>query len=167
IAGVNEGLARLAGELCEGFHVHPFHSPRYLKEAILPAVEKGLEKGGRKRDEISVSVTAFAATSSEEEQFARSQLAFYASTPSYRAVMDLYGWGEVAGRLSAHAARGEWAEMPGVISDEMLREFCLVTKEADLPDALRERYAGIADRLTLYTPFVPGERAKFWRKLVG
>jgi probable F420-dependent oxidoreductase len=48
IAGVNTSLAKLAGELCEGFHVHPFHSVRYLREVILPAIEEGAEKEGRK-----------------------------------------------------------------------------------------------------------------------
>lgn len=166
IAGVNEGLAKLAGELCEGFHVHPFHSPRYLKEVILPAIQKGLAKAGRTRRDISISVTAFVASSSAEQAFARSQLAFYASTPSYRPVMALYGWAEVAERLSAHAARGEWVEMPALISDEMLREFCLVADAADLPPASKARYAGLADRLTLYSPFVPGERDGFWKRVV-
>lgn len=165
IAGVNTGLARLAGELCDGFHAHPFHSLRYLEEVILPAIEEGANKEGKKMKDVVVSVTAFAATSPEEMNFARSQIAFYASTPSYRAVMELHGWGEVAGRLSGHASRGEWAEMPMLITDEMLKEFCLVVDEANLAPALKERYAGIADRLTLYTPFVPEERGEFWRKL--
>src|SRR5512141_349774 len=56
IAGVNEGLAKLAGELCDGFHAHPFHSPRYLREVILPAIEKGLHKAGRSREDIALSV---------------------------------------------------------------------------------------------------------------
>ncbi|HEX8990679.1 MAG TPA: TIGR03617 family F420-dependent LLM class oxidoreductase [Anaerolineales bacterium] len=167
IAGVNEGLATLAGELCQGFHVHPFHSPRYLREVILPAIQAGLHQKGRERKEISVSVTAFVATSPEEETFARSQLAFYASTPSYRAVMALYGWDGVAQQLSAHAARGEWADMPALITDEMLHEFCLVTEEEHLAAGLRERYAGIADRLGLYSPFMPAERVERWRQLVS
>ncbi len=167
IAGVNEGLAKLAGEMCEGFHVHPFHSVRYLREIILPAIEKGLGKDGRKREDLSVSVTAFVATSAEGQSFARSQIAFYASTPSYRAVMALHGWADVAERLSAHAAKGEWAEMPVLISDEMLREFCVATEEERLPAALKERYAGVVDRLTIYTPFVPGQRDEFWKRLVG
>ncbi len=166
IAGVNEGLAKLAGEMCDGFHAHPFHSLRYLREIILPSIEKGLGKGSRKREDISVSVTAFVATTAEEQDFARSQVAFYASTPSYRAVMALHGWAEVAERLSAHAAKGEWAAMPGLISDEMLMQFCVVTDEERLPAALKERYDGIADRLTIYTPFVPGQRDEFWKRLV-
>ena len=165
IAGVNTGLAKLAGELCEGFHVHPFHSVRYLREVILPAIEEGAKKERRKREDVAVSVTAFVATTPEEMNFARAQIAFYASTPSYRAVMALHGWSEVAEKLSAHAARGEWAEMPMLITDEMLSEFCLVTEETRLADELKKRYDGIADRLTLYVPFVAGERDAWWRKL--
>lgn len=167
IAGVNTGLARLAGEICEGFHAHPFHSVRYLNEVILPAIEEGAAKESRKRKDVSVSVTAFIATSPEEMNFARAQIAFYASTPSYRPVMDLHGWSGVAEKLSAHAAKGEWAEMPMLITDEMLGEFCLVTEENKLADELKKRYEGIADRLALYTPFVPGEKDEWWRGLAG
>ena len=165
IAGVNTGLAKLAGELCEGFHAHPFNSPRYLKEVILPAIDEGAKKNNRKRDDIAVSVTAFIATTPEEMNFARAQVSFYASTPSYRPVMDLHGWSGIAETLSAHAAKGEWAEMPMLITDEMLSEFCLVTEEDKLAGELKKRYEGIADRLTLYTPFVPGEKDEWWRSL--
>ncbi len=167
IAGVNTGLARLAGELCDGFVVHPFHSPRYLKDVILPAVEAGLHKSGRKRQDISLSVTAFVATSPEEEASARSGLAFYASTPSYRPVMALHGWEGIAEKLSAHAARGEWDPMPSLLTDEMLRTFCLVVAESDLAPALKERYSGLADRVTLYSAFNPGEKDAFWRRLAA
>ena len=185
IAGVNTGLAKLAGEICDGFHVHPFHSTRYLKEVILPAIEEGANKERRKTlaphahlprtqvpgsaggKDISVSVTAFVATTSEEMNFARAQVSFYASTPSYRPVMDLHGWSGIAEKLSAHASKGEWAEMPLLITDEMLSEFCLVTEDGNLASELKKRYDAIADRLTLYTPFVPGEKDEWWRELVG
>jgi probable F420-dependent oxidoreductase len=165
IAGVNTGLARLAGEVCGGFHVHPFHSPRFLQEIILPAIEQGAQKAGRTRKDVTISVTAFVASSPEEREFARAQIAFYASTPSYRPVFALHGWKDVAEQLSTHAARGDWAEMPSLVSDEMLGEFCLIAEPGDLPAALKARYAGLADRLTLYSPFVPGERDEFWQKL--
>jgi probable F420-dependent oxidoreductase len=165
IAGVNTGLARLAGETCDGFHVHPFHTPRYLREVILPAIEEGAKKEGRTRKDVAVSVTAFVAATPEDANFARAQIAFYASTPSYRAVMDLHGWGATAEQLSVHAAKGEWTEMPMLIDDEMLNEFCLVTEEANLPAALKTRYGGIADRLALYTPFIPGEKDAQWGRL--
>jgi len=167
IAGVNTGLARLAGELCDGFHVHPLNSPKYLSEVILPAIEEGAAKAERKRADVSVSATAFVATTPEEENFARAQISFYASTPSYRPVFALHGWEDVAEKLSAHAARGEWGEMFGLVTDEILDTFCLVTDAESLPAKLQERYEGLADRLTLYTPFTPGEKDEFWKRLVG
>lgn len=167
IAGVNTGLARLAGELCEGFHAHPFHSIRYLKEVMLPAIEEGATKAGRKRKDVSISITAFVASTPEEMNFARAQVSFYASTPSYRAVMALHGWSDVAEKLSMHAAKGEWMEMPMLISDEMLNEFAVVTAEDKLANELKKRYDGIADRLTLYTPFVPGEKDEWWQGLTS
>ncbi|MBV6391094.1 MAG: hypothetical protein KPEEDBHJ_00298 [Anaerolineales bacterium] len=165
IAGVNTGLARLAGELCEGFHAHPFNSPRYMNEVILPAIEEGLQKSGRKRGDIAVSMTPFIATTPEEEGFARMQISFYASTPSYKAVMDLHGWGATAEKLSGFASKGEWAEMPMLITDEMLNEFCLTTTQENLATDLKKRFGGIADRITLYTPFLPGEKDEWWRNL--
>ena len=164
IAGVNQGLAELAGELCEGFHVHPFHSAKYLQDVILPAIGEGAKKTGRGMKDIAVSVTGFVATTLEERETARAQIAFYASTPSYRSVMDIHGWGETAEKLSVRAAHGNWEEMPRLIADEMLEEFCLITDEASLVPALKEKYTGIADRLSIYTPFLPGERDGLWKK---
>jgi probable F420-dependent oxidoreductase len=165
IAGVNKGLAHLAGELCDGFHVHPFHSIRYLQEVILPAVEQGALKAGRRRQDIAMTVTSFVAASPEEANFARMQISFYASTPSYRTVMELHGWGGVAEKLSAHASKGEWGEMAVLLTDEMLEQFCLMTTPETMAEDLKKRYEGIADRLLLYTPFVPGEKDEFWKKL--
>jgi len=167
IAGVNSGLARLAGETCQGFHAHPLNSVRYLGEVILPAIEQGIFKSGRSRADVKVSVTAFVATTPEEETFARAQISFYASTPSYKPVMALHGWGEVAEQLSGLAAKAQWGEMFGLVTDEMLHTFCLVTDQASLPVELQKRYDGIADRLSLYIPFVPGERDDLWKQLTG
>ena len=167
LAGVNPGLARLAGECADGFHAHPFHSPRYLREIVLPAIEQGAVTAGRQRTAITVSTTAFVVSRPEEEYFVRAQIAFYASTPSYRAVMALHGWTEVAENLSALAGRGAWGEMAGLISDEMLHTFALVVPASELPSALVDRYAGLADRLALYIPFMPGERDDFWQALLN
>lgn len=167
IAGVNTGLARLAGEKTEGFLAHPFHSPRYLQEVILPAIQQGLEQAGRLRQDFKVSTTAFVITAAEEEMFVRSQIAFYASTPSYRAVMELHGWQETAEKLSSLAAHGQWSEMPALITDEMLAEFAVQASPSDLPAVLARRYAGLVDRLSLYIPFVPGERDAFWKGMVN
>jgi probable F420-dependent oxidoreductase len=167
IAGVNSGMARLAGEVADGFLVHPFHSPQYLAEVILPAIEAGAINTGRKRQEISISVAAFIISDPEEREFARQQIAFYASTPSYRPVMALHGWKEQAENLSTLAARGKWAEMPEIITDDMLAVFTTSASSNALAATLKERYHDIADRLNLYKPFIPGERDPFWQGLIN
>ena len=86
IAGVNTGLARLAGETANGFHVHPLNSQRYLQEVLIPAIRDGREKLDRVRDDVTLSVTAFVVTSPAERAITRQQISFYASTPSYRRV---------------------------------------------------------------------------------
>ena len=167
IAGVNTGLARLAGETAQGFHAHPFHTPRDLREVIHPAIEQGAASAGRPKSAIKISTSAFVVTTPEEDYFVRAQIAFYASTPSYRPVMALHGWEEVAVQLSSLAARGQWTDMAGLITDAILQECAVVSAPADLPEALSERYSGLLDRLGLYIPFVPGERDEFWRNLIS
>ena len=167
IAGVNTGLARLAGEVCDGFHAHPFNTPRYLREVLLPAIKEGTVKTDRSLDDVTISLTVFVATTPEEANMARMQIAFYASTPSYRRVMELYGWGDTAAKLRNHAARKEWTEMPMLISDEMLEEFVTYADSpSGLPAELKKRYEGAVDRITLYTPFIPKEKDEFWREMV-
>lgn len=166
IAGVNTGLARLAGEIAQGFHAHPFHTPRYLREVILPAIEQGAAKTGRTRADIKVSTSVFVVTSPEEEAFVRVQIAFYASTPSYRPVMELHGWQDIAGQLSGLAAHGQWADMAGLINDDILSEFAVIAPSGELPAAIMKRYQGLVDRLGLYIPFMPGERDDFWKNLL-
>lgn len=168
IAGVGSGLAKLAGELCDGFLVHPFHTPRYLSEILLPAIAQGQEKAGRVSATVTISATVFAASNRKEREFCRQQVSFYASTPSYHAVMDLHGWSETAAQLSALAARGQWNEMPALITEEMMAEFVTeAASPAALAEALQKRYTGLAGRLALYIPFVPGQKDDFWRELAG
>jgi probable F420-dependent oxidoreductase len=167
IAGVNTGLCSLAGEIADGFHVHPYHSARYLREVIRPAIAAGAAREGRDPREVSLSITAMAATDQTERDFIRSQIAFYGSTPSYRPVMEIHGWGEAADRLRALSRRGRWDEMPSLISDEMLETYAVAAGPTELAGALKARYGGLADHLTLYFPYVPGERDEFWRRLLG
>jgi probable F420-dependent oxidoreductase len=165
LAGVNTALCRLAGEIADGIHAHPYHSERYLREVVEPAVAEGAARAGRSRGDIRLSVTAFAVTSPEEVDLVRTQIAFYASTPSYRPVMAFHGWGETADRLRELARTAGWADMPSLISDEMLQTFAVTASSDGLGAALRARYSGLADRLTLYLPFSPGDRDEFWSRL--
>ncbi|MCC7129241.1 MAG: LLM class F420-dependent oxidoreductase [Anaerolineae bacterium UTCFX2] len=165
IAGVNLGLARLAGEIADGFVMHPFHSLRYLREVLAPAIENGLAATGRSRAEVAISATVFTVTSPDEDLLVRSQIGFYASTPSYQPVMALHGWQDAAEQLSALARRGDWSAMPAQISDEMLETFAVVGSADEIGARLKERYSGQVDRLSLYLPFVPNQRDAFWSRL--
>jgi probable F420-dependent oxidoreductase len=167
IAGVNIGMASLAGEVADGFQVHPLHTRRYLEEIILPAIENGVHKSGRKRQDITISIQTFVVTNPEERALTKAQISFYASTPSYRSVMALHGWESQAEHLSRLASRGLWQEMPEMIDDTMLETFAVVAPPSELAAALHERYDHLADRLNLYLPFYPGERDNFWRSLVA
>jgi probable F420-dependent oxidoreductase len=167
IAGVNEKLCQLAGELCQGFHVHPFHTAKYIRQVTLPSIENGLKRANRSRSELALSSAVFSATNQAERESARAQISFYASTPTYRPVLESHGWGATGERLSQMAARGRWAEMPHEITDEMLDEVAVVAEGVDdLAARLKERYAGLLDRVTLYTPFEPGRDRARWTKFL-
>ncbi|MFZ1793657.1 MAG: TIGR03617 family F420-dependent LLM class oxidoreductase [Anaerolineae bacterium] len=161
IAGVNERLCQLAGELCEGFHVHPFHTPKYLAEFILPNIEEGLRKNGRTRKDIALASGVFVIGGVTPEQRAinredvRRQISFYASTPSYAPVFELHGWGGQAEQLSQLAARGKWAEMPAVITDDILYTFAEEGDWAELAGKVAKRYDGLLDRVMYYLQAPP------------
>jgi probable F420-dependent oxidoreductase len=169
IAGVNRELCRLAGETCQGFHVHPLHTARYVREAILPWIGEGLTASGRERADIQVSATVFVifgrgAVRERRREEMRRQVAFYASTPSYKTLLDMHGWGETGEKLSQLARRGRWDDMGALVSDAMLEEIAVEGDTlASAAQALRARYAGLLDRATFYLPLVPGERDDDWQ----
>jgi probable F420-dependent oxidoreductase len=173
IAGVNTGLARLAGELCDGFHVHPFHSPEYVRRTVQPAIAEGARAEGRDPAGVELATSAFvvsgenAAEIEEQRDKMRAQISFYASTPTYRAVLATHGWEEVGEQLGKLARDKKWDEMPNLVTDEMLGAFTVEAAPGEVGDALKERYEGLIDRVALYAPFVPGERDDFWRTVVG
>ncbi len=165
IAGVNEHLCRVAGELCQGFHVHPFHTPQYLREIVLPNIERGAAMSSRTRADVQLSSAIFVATNAAEREAARQQISFYASTPTYRAVLDVHGWGSVGERLSALAARGKWNEMTALITDEMLEQIAILAPQEEVAGRIQTRYTGLLDRITFYAPFT-SEQAPRWHAIV-
>jgi len=171
LAGVNAPLIRLAGEVADGLHIHPYHTRRYLAEVIESNIEAGAAKKGRPRNAITLAATAFAAVGETDgerammREMARSQVAFYASTPSYRSVMQLHGWEAQAEQLSTLASRGGWAEMPAVLTDEMLAEFIVEGSWSDIGGRLHAKYAGLVDRLAIYLPFTLSAVDENWKNL--
>src|SRR5919112_4493854 len=172
IAGVNTRLANLAGEICDGFHVHPFHSPEYLRRTVIPAIAEGAGQSNRNPEQVTLATSAFVITgenrenTAEQRESVRAQISFYASTPTYRTVLEAHGWEEVGERLGTMAREKKWREMPALITDEMLAAFTIEAAPDEIGPALRERYEGLIDRVALYLPFAPGDRDEFWRTVV-
>ncbi len=172
IAGVGEYMARLAGEVCQGFHAHPFHTVRYLDEVVLPNMHQGAERAGRTLADIERVVTVFVVTGRDEaEQKAaadavRMQIAFYASTPAYAGVLDLHDW-DFGPELTAMSKRGEWAEMAAVITDDVLEAVAVVAPPDEVGARIRERYAGRIDRIGYYTMVPMSLDDEGWAALIA
>ncbi|MGH2429261.1 MAG: TIGR03617 family F420-dependent LLM class oxidoreductase [Candidatus Limnocylindria bacterium] len=167
LAGVGAPLARLAGEVADGFAVHPLHSPSYLDEVIRPAVAAGAAAAGRETASVALSGSLIVALDDGEIAAARRQVAFYASTPSYRRVLAHHGWESVGLELSELARHARWEEMGSRITDDMLDAFAIVGSWEDLAGRLRDRYAERLDRVALYRSFVPGVEDDRWTGLVA
>ncbi len=173
IAGVNEGLARLAGETCDGFHAHPFHSAQYLRTQLRPQIAESALAHGRDPQQIAIASSVFiisgpdAATIAGMTQFVRDQIAFYASTPTYRTVLACHGWEAVGERLSELAAAKRWGEMGALIDDDMLDVFAVRAPLDGLGSALRTRYDGLLDRVAPYMPYEPGPLDAVWRRVAA
>jgi probable F420-dependent oxidoreductase len=166
IAGVNDLMCTLAGELGDGIHVHPLHTVKYLREVILPALERGVKKGRRRKEDVSVAASIFAAVGETQREVRdvretyRGQIAFYASTRTYRRMMELHGWGDICERLHGLSLRGEWGKMAEEVTEEMLDQFVLDGRWGEIGPELKRRYGGLADRVRLYLPFDGTEK---WR----
>ncbi len=167
IAGVNHYMCRMAGEVGDGLHVHPFHSRRYLRDYVHPAVEEGLRCSGRSRRDFTYATAVFVILGDTEPERARNaeavrrQIAFYASTRTYEPVLAAHGWEGITSELHRKSIQGDWKGMAALITDEMLDTFAVIGNWETLGRQLSERYAGLLDRLALYTPYeIPWDGAR-------
>jgi len=168
LGALGDRMCEVAGEVADGAMLHPFTTPRYLRERQLPAIERGLATAGRDRAAagFEVGISPFVITGPDEESMAgmrqstRLQLAFYGSTPAYRSVLELHGWGAAQDELNALSKRGRWTEMSAVITDEILATFAVEAPLDGVAAAVGERYGGLADRLTFHAPW-EGQRERW------
>lgn len=173
LAGVNPIMCRAGGEVADGFHVHPMHSVRYLREVARPALDEGARTRGKGVDDLELFAPVFAVTgrtpaeTAERERFVREQIAFYASTPNYRCVLDVHGWVGKGEELSRLMRSGEWDKMGSLVTDEMLDTFAVSGTMEQLPGLLRARYAGLVQRLALYYPVPQGDPDDVWSAFAG
>jgi probable F420-dependent oxidoreductase len=160
LAGVGSLMTEVAGEVCDGFFFHPFTTERYLREVTVPALERGRAKAGHAgHDGFALAGPAFACVGRDEAELAtaikgtKDQIAFYASTPAYRPVLELHGWGELQPELTRLSKEGRWSDMGDAIDDELLHAFAVVGGPAEVGAGLRDRWGSIATRLTLYATY--------------
>jgi len=163
LAAVGPKMTQVAGEVADGMLVHSFTTRRYLQEVTLPGLERGFAVSGRKREDFQLCYPAFVVTGKDEREWeaARTgvarQIGFYGSTPAYRGVLEMHGWGELQTDLNALSKRGEWDTMGERITDEILEEFAVVAEPQRVASALNERFGGLIDRLLCTFPFATDE----------
>jgi probable F420-dependent oxidoreductase len=159
LAAVGEKMTEVVGEVCDGMFVHGFTTEKYLRETTIPALERGLAKGGRTRADIELSFPTFMVTGETDEEWqtadasVREQIAFYGSTPAYRPVLEAHGWGEVQDELNALSKQGQWKEMGKVITDDILEVFAVRGSPSELPGLVMARFGDLVDRVSFYAPY--------------
>jgi probable F420-dependent oxidoreductase len=155
LAAVGDRMTAVAGRVADGLMVHSFTTERYLRERTLPA----LREARGKLDDFTLCLPAMVVLGADEadraraEKAVRGQIAFYGSTPAYRAVLDRHGWGDLHERLNGMSRRQAWAEMGDAIGDDVLDAFAVSGDAAAVAAGLRTRFGDIADRISLYTPY--------------
>jgi probable F420-dependent oxidoreductase len=171
LAAVGEKMTEVVGEVCDGMLVHGFTTERYLREVTMPALARGADAGGRAVEDIELSLPAFVVTGVDDESTAaaaaavRGQIAFYGSTPAYRGVLELHGWGDLQPELNRLSKEGRWDDMGAAIDDEVLETFAVVAEPDQVAAELRARWGGLIDRVSFYAPFaVP---LGFWDPIVA
>lgn len=156
IAGVGPYLSKVAGEVCDGFFVHPLHTVRYLDQVVLPNIDKGAAEHGKTGADVSRAISLFVMTGETQAEIeqamepVRQQISFYGSTPSYRPVLEASGW-DFGEKLNAMSKRGEWAEMTEVVPDEAVLEVGIAAPIDGLADAIKARYGDRVQRLGFYS----------------
>ncbi len=155
LAGVGPRMTEVAGEVADGFFVHPLHTPKSVAEVTLPALERGLAKSGRSRKDLKLSFQVMVASGADDAEIARTreltkgQIAFYGSTPAYKVVLDAHGWGGLQPELNALSKRGQWGEMTRLIDDDLLEQVAVCAPMHEVAARVRERCGAHADRVSL------------------
>ena len=155
LGGFAPRMIELAGEVADGFLAHPFATRRSLQQIVLPALDRGLARSGRTRQDFEiVCVTRVVTWTTEQEYEAaraslQEQIAFDASTPVYRSVLDCHGWGDLHPELNRLSKQGRWKEMNALITDDIMRENAVMRPRREVASALRKRLAGISDSVSL------------------
>ena len=172
VAGVNPRMCRVAGEVADGFHIHPMHSTNYLRDVVRPAIEKGAKMVGKSVTDLDLHASVFTVlgeTEAERNASAaqiRAQIAFYASTPSYRVLLRHHGFEDLGKKLSAMARNGDIEEMAARVPDALMAEVSISSDFGSLGPALKARYDGLVQRIATYYPIPDDDPIEKWAAMV-
>jgi len=152
LAAVGPIMTEVAGEVADGLIIHPFSNEKYIREVTLPAIDRGLAKSGRSRADFEISYTPFLISGEDEETFARekqaakNRISFYGSTPAYKQVLGVHGWGDLQVELNGLSKQGLWADMAELITDEMLNTMGVMAEPSEIVAEMKTRYGDFTDR---------------------
>jgi len=155
LAGVGPRMTEVAGEVADGFFIHPFGTARSWRELSLASLERGLARSGRDRSALEISGQLMICTGVDDSEMesvrlsTKQQIAFYGSTPAYRPVLEVHGRGDLQPELNAMSKRGEWAAMASRIDDDLLEEIAICAPIGQVAQRIRERCEGVVDRVSL------------------
>jgi probable F420-dependent oxidoreductase len=127
-------MTEMCGEIADGMLGHAFTTKRYLDEVTIPTMLRGIRRSGRDRRDFQLVCPVFVVTGEKETELAaaaattRKQIAFYGSTPAYRKVLEMHGWGDLQHELHRLSVRGDWDAMGSLIDDEILDAFAVVAR---------------------------------------
>lgn len=164
ISAVGPWMLRMAGEVCDGIHIHPFHSVAYLNDVVLPKVAEGAARANRDSAAVRLAIPVMTVVGDTPEaqaaarERARQQIAFYGSTKNYAAVLAHHGYEGLSARLNDTLKAGDQAAAAALVTDEMLDHYAVVSSWEELSDRIVERYSGLADRLVMYFTFADWKR---------
>lgn len=158
IAAVNEYMSEVAGEVADGLRPHPVCTAEYIEQIMLPAIQRGKNKANRNDAAFAVSIKPLIATAPDEETFEkklkdiRARVAFYASTPAYRAAFAIHGLGELADELKLLSKAQRWEEMPQFIDDDILERYATVGMYGEIAHKLKARYGKLVTNVEFSIP---------------
>jgi probable F420-dependent oxidoreductase len=164
LGGVGPQMTEVAGEVADGFMIHPFSTAKFMRETTLPALDRGLDRSGRTRADFEIAFPVMIVAAETDAQLAagldgmRARLAFYGSTPAYRVVLEAHGWGDLQSELNTLSKRGDWATMASLITDEMVEELCVVGTPDEIAPKIHARYGDFVQRVTYDVPGATAEQ---------
>jgi len=156
IAAVGTRMTELAGRVCNGVILHGMTHPAFLDSVTLPALQRGLASTSRTRDDFIVSCPLFMAIGENDQEIetqrakARDQIAFYASTPAYKGVLESLNQFDIQPQLQEMSRRGEWDRMGSLISDHLLDQLIVSGTPEQMPQLVQQRFGKRFNRVSSY-----------------